>query len=309
MFHVRLYSAVTQPHCTGVTMPVLKVVMIGDVIGEPGLELLGKRLPLFINERRPDFIMVNGENSANGFGISADALDRILRAGADVVSSGNHVWEKRDFWPLLDSEKRVLRPANYAEAPGRGCIKIHKEIRGKRYAFLAVNLQGREFMNPIDCPFRCFDAIEKNQSEVPSEYTYPTVPLNMNELNADEAGSEKTVILVDFHAESFREKEALGFYLDGRAGVVAGTHTHVQTADEKILPKGTAYISDLGMCGISDAVIGMEPKICIDRARNQVLYRLEAAASGNRTLVQGILSEIDDETGKALSIRRFSLSN
>jgi metallophosphoesterase (TIGR00282 family) len=283
-------------------MQILKVIMIGDVMGDAGLEVLEKRLPPFIQEQQPDFIMVNGENSANGFGINAEALNRMLRSGADVVSSGNHVWEKRDFWPLLDSEKRVLRPGNYADAPGRGCVRIFKEIRGKKYAFLAVNLQGREFMNPIDCPFRCFDAIEKKQSEAPSEYTYPTEPLNANE-----ARSEKTVVLVDFHAESFREKEAFGFYLDGRASVVAGTHTHVQTADEKILPKGTAYISDLGMCGISDAVIGMEPKICIDRARNQVLYRLEAAASGNLALIQGILSEIDDETGKALSIRRFSL--
>ena len=285
-------------------MEILKVAMIGDVMGDAGLEVLEKCLPLlFLQEQWPDFIMVNGENSANGFGINAEALSRMLAAGVDVVSSGNHVWEKRDFWPLLESEKRVLRPANYADAPGRGCVKILKEIRGKRYAFLAVNLQGREFMNPIDCPFRCFDAIEKKQSEAPSVYTYP------EPLNANEAGTEKTFVLVDFHAESFREKEAFGFYLDGRASVVAGTHTHVQTADEKILPKGTAYISDLGMCGITDAVIGMESKICIDRARNQVLYRMEAAASGNRILVQGILAEIDGETGKALAIRRFSLGN
>jgi metallophosphoesterase (TIGR00282 family) len=273
-------------------------------MGDAGLEVLEKRLPPFIQEQQPDFIMVNGENSANGFGINADALNRMLHSGADVVSSGNHVWEKRDFWPLLESEKRVLRPGNYADAPGRGCVKILKDIRGKRYAFLAINLQGREFMNPIDCPFRCFDAIEENQNEVPSEYTDFMAPLNANETR-----SEKTVVLVDFHAESFREKEAFGFYLDGRASVVAGTHTHVQTADEKILPKGTAYISDLGMCGITDAVIGMESKICIDRARNQVLYRMEAATSGNRTLVQGILAEIYGETGKARAIRRFSLGN
>ena len=265
-------------------MPILKIVMIGDVVGDPGLELLEKCLPRLIREEQSDFIMVNGENSADGFGLTEGSLSRILKAGADMVSSGNHVWEKREFWPLLDSEKRVLRPANYSEGPGRGWLRLHKEIRGQEYAFLAVNLQGRELMNPIDCPFRCFDAIEKIQDE-----------------------SEKALILVDFHAESSREKEAFAFYLDGRASVVAGTHTHVQTADEKILPEGAAYISDLGMCGVSGAVIGMDPKICIDRARNQVLYRMEIASGGSGTMVQGICAEIDAETGKALSIRRISL--
>ena len=285
-------------------MPIVKVVMIGDVMGEPGLEVLETCMPLIIREQQPDFIMVNGENSAGGFGISGDALNRMLKAGADVVTSGNHVWEKRDFWPLLDSEKRILRPANYSEGPGRGWIRLHKEIRGRGYSFLAVNLQGREFMNPIDCPFRCFDSIEKIQNNIPNipiDHIYP-------DDKKDETGGEKTVILVDFHAESSREKEAFAFYLDGRAAVVAGTHTHVQTADEKILPQGTAFISDLGMTGVSGAIIGMETKICIDRARNQVLYRMEAASGGTDALVQGITVEIDDESGKAVSIRRFSLS-
>ena len=286
-------------------MAVLKTVLIGDVMGEPGLSVLERRLPLFIEEEQPDFIMVNGENSAAGFGISADALSRMFKAGADVVSSGNHVWEKRDFWPYLDSEKRVLRPANYFKGPGRGYIRIYKEIQGEGYAFLAVNLQGREFMQNIDCPFRCFDDIEKIQNNNPAsgECLYPADCL-------DKIGAEKTVVLVDFHAESSREKEAFAFYLDGRASVVAGTHTHVQTADEKILPRGTAYITDLGMTGVSDAVIGMESKVCIDRVKNQVLYRLEAASGGNKALIQGIITEIEADSGrpgKALSIRRLNL--
>ena len=271
-------------------MSLLKVIMIGDVVGDPGLEVLENSLPSLIEQS--DFVMVNGENSADGFGLSEQSLERILKAGADVVSSGNHVWEKRDFWPILDTEKRILRPANYSDGPGQGWIRIHKEIRGQEYIFIAINLQGRELMHLIDCPFRCFDKIYLDES-------------GQNSI------SHKTLILVDFHAESSREKEAFAFYLDGRASVVAGTHTHVQTADEKILPKGTAYISDLGMTGVSGAVIGMEPKICIDRARNQVLYRMEAAASSGsqdrRSLIQGISVELDSESGKALDIKRINL--
>ena len=266
--------------------------MIGDVMGDPGLEVLEKGLPLLIGEYSPDFIMVNGENSAGGFGLNADTLSRILAAGADVVSSGNHVWEKREFWPFMESEERILRPENYPKGnPGRGWIRLQKNIQGKNRIFLAINLQGREFMNPIDCPFRCFDSLWDGAAE-------------------QDKLKENAVILVDFHAESSREKEALGFYLDGRASVVAGTHTHVQTADEKILPNGTAYITDLGMTGVSNSVIGMDPKICIDRARYQVLYHMEAAAGGSAestAAVQGIAAEIDEETGKAVSIKRINL--
>jgi metallophosphoesterase (TIGR00282 family) len=187
---------------------------------------------------------------------------------------------------LLDTEERLLRPANYpAGNPGKGWIKIEKEINGQKRAFLAVNLQGRDFMTPIDCPFRAFDEIEATAS---TRY------------------EEKPLVLVDFHAESTREKEALGFYLDGRASVVAGTHTHVQTADEKILPKGTAYISDLGMTGILDAVIGMDSETCIQRSRNQVLYRMEAAQNGHEVKIQGIIVEIDAD-GHAVSIQRINL--
>jgi metallophosphoesterase (TIGR00282 family) len=268
-------------------MPNLKVVMIGDVVGDAGLKVLEERLPGFFREHAPDFCIINGENSAAGFGIDPSALKRILALGADVVTSGNHIWEKRDYWPLLDTEERLLRPANYpAGNPGRGCLKVEKEINGKKTTFLAINLQGREFISPIDCPFKAFAAID-NYIE------------------------EKPLILVDFHAESIREKEALGFYLDGRACVVAGTHTHVQTADEKILPKGTAYISDLGMTGITDSVIGMEPVTCIQRAKNQVQYRMEAATTGSEARVQGILVEIeadgDTKPGKAVSIQRINL--
>ena len=261
--------------------------MIGDVVGDPGLEALGRLLPSLIKEKSADFVIVNGENAAGGFGLTAPHLEQIFAAGADVVTGGNHIWEKREFLPVLDSEERVLRPMNYpAGSPGKGWVKVKKASAGVDITWLAVNLQGREFMTALDCPFRSFDAFEAILSE---------------------SITEKPVILVDFHAESSREKEALAYYLDGRADVVAGTHTHVQTADERILSKGTAYITDLGMTGVIDGIIGMDPKICMDRARNQVLYRMEVAAPDGKgkTAMQGIIVEIDRESRKAVSIKRL----
>jgi metallophosphoesterase (TIGR00282 family) len=258
--------------------------MIGDVVGDPGMEALERRLPVLIRENSADFVVVNGENAAGGFGLSSELLKRIIAAGADLVTSGNHIWEKREFWPALDGEERVLRPMNYPEgSPGKGWAKLEKLSPWGPVAWLTVNLQGREFMKAIDCPFRAFDALEAA------------------------AGAEKPVILVDFHAESSREKEALAYYLDGRASLIAGTHTHVQTADERLLPKGSAYITDLGMTGTLDGIIGMDTKICLDRARNQVLYRMEVAgaSSEGKTAVQGIIAEIDAESRKAVAIRRL----
>jgi metallophosphoesterase (TIGR00282 family) len=264
----------------------LRAIMIGDVVGDPGLEILERQLPSIIEENSADFVMVNGENAAAGFGLMPEILERLFAAGADVVSGGNHIWEKREIWPVRDTEERLIRPMNYPESPGKGWVKMEKTPPDFNLpvTWLAVNLQGREFMTPLDCPFKSFDAFEAGVEK-------PQMP----------------VILVDFHAESSREKEALSCYLDGRVSVVAGTHTHVQTADERILPKGTAYITDLGMCGALGGVIGMDPKICLDRARNQVLYRMEVAAPavGGKTAVQGIVVEIDRETRKAVSIKRI----
>ncbi|MDR3342993.1 MAG: TIGR00282 family metallophosphoesterase [Treponema sp.] len=262
-------------------MARLKVIMIGDVVGEPGLIALDRFLPNLIREKSLDFVVVNGENAADGFGMTEATLQRILAAGADVVTSGNHVWEKREFWPVLDAETRVLRPANYpGGTSGRGWVRVEKA----GVSWLVVNLQGREFMHPIDCPFRCFDTMFTSQGE--------------------DGVNGGPLILVDFHAESTREKEALGYYLDGRASLVVGTHTHVQTADERVLPQGTAYITDLGMTGVVDSIIGMDTKICLDRARNQVLYRMECA-QGDGTL-QGIMAEIEGETRRAVSIQRIT---
>ncbi|MDR3200960.1 MAG: YmdB family metallophosphoesterase, partial [Spirochaetales bacterium] len=267
-------------------------MMIGDVVGDPGLEVLEKRLPALIAENASTLTVVNGENAAAGFGLSEESLNRIFAAGADVVTSGNHVWEKRDFWPVLESERPVLRPANYpekfgtqpGEVPGKGWLCLEKQ--GAR--FLVINLQGREKMTPIDCPFRCADNILAKSRD-----------------GSDGAGDSAAVpafVVVDFHAESSAEKEALAYYLDGRASLVAGTHTHVQTADERILPGGTAYITDLGMTGAMNGVIGMDPSICINRARTQIAYRMECALpeSEEDSAIQGIIAEFDGNSKNAV---------
>ena len=281
--------------------------MIGDVVGDPGLNVLENRLPHILKEYSADFVTVNGENAAAGFGLMPDQLERIFAAGADAVTSGNHIWEKREFWPVLDSEKRILRPLNYPKGcSGHGWAEFEKPSPwgGESIHWLVINLQGREFMNPIDCPFRAFDDLEAGFGDTAGHLH----PILDTEGSLRGTFMQKPVILVDFHAESTREKEALAYYLDGRVSVVAGTHTHVQTADERLLPKGTAYISDLGMTGSLDGIIGMDTKICLDRARNQVLYRMEVAASdsASKTAVQGIIAEIDGDTGKAVSIKRIS---
>ena len=290
--------------------------MIGDVVGEPGLTALEKLLPGLIAKEGADFVVVNGENAAAGFGITEAEKARILNAGADIITSGNHVWEKREFWPALDAVDeagvvRILRPANYpGEAAGRGWQRIEKNGT----SWLVINLQGRELLSPIDCPFRAFDAIFDSRTACLDRFAADVHPL----LNADgslpdslkRAGAPDPIVLVDFHAESTREKEAFAYHVDGRASVVAGTHTHVQTADDRVLPKGAAYITALGMPGVSGGVIGMDAAVCRERARTQVLYRMTCAASSpeHPSELQGICAEIERETGRALSIRRLRIS-
>jgi len=283
-------------------MKIVKAAMIGDVVGSSGLETLEKKLPILINEQGIDFVTVNGENAADGFGMTEESFRRILKAGADVVTSGNHVWEKREFWHVLETERSMLRPANYPSG-----LRTIQGISGSGYAcidkkgisWIVINLQGRELMTPIDCPFQCFDhLIEMLEGRASDNH-----PLMEND--GDAVTSAFPLVLVDFHAESSREKEALAYYIDGRATLIAGTHTHVQTADERILPNGSAYISDLGMTGNADSVIGMNPLICIDRARKQVLYHMETAELNNSGSMQGIIAEIDAHTGKVISINRI----
>jgi len=283
-------------------MDIARAAMIGDVVGQTGLEILEAKLPVLIKEHGIDFVTVNGENAAGGFGMTEKDYLRIIAAGADVVTSGNHVWEKREFWTVLENEEKMLRPANYPSgepyAPGvsgTGCAHIYKN----GINWFVINLQGREMMNVVDCPFKCFDYLEtvytskvsENHSLVSNDGT--TVPCAC------------PLVLVDFHAESSREKEAFSYYTDGRASLVACTHTHVQTADEKILPKGTAYITDLGMTGITDSVIGMDPDICLNRFRKQVMYQMEVAPANSPGQMQGVIVDFNVRTGRAASIRRI----
>ena len=282
-------------------MNIVRAAMIGDVVGEPGLRALEDKLPRIIKDDAVDFAVVNGENVADGFGMTGAALKRIIASGADVVTSGNHVWEKRDFWQSLETDDKILRPANYPGcSPGRGWLCEEKAGT----SWVVINMQGRELMTPIDCPFHCFDKIFGSLANTASS-TH-----NLLSYKGDIIMPGLfPVIIVDFHAESSREKETFGHYLDGRATLVAGTHTHVQTADERILPKGTAYITDLGMTGIAGSVIGMDAKICMERSRKQVLYRMEPAKdpeSGESSAeVRGVIAEINAETGKAISLRRI----
>ena len=265
-------------------MGTVRVLLIGDVVGEPGMAALEAGLSGLVSEYAADFIIVNGENAAGGFGLTEETLGRIIAAGADVVTSGNHVWEKRDVWPVLDAEERVLRPANYPPGvPGRGWVRRDKG----GVAYLTANLQGREGMTPIDCPFRAADALLAEADALCAR-------------SGDDLA--KPLIFVDFHAESPQEKEALAFYLDGRVCALVGTHTHVRTADERLLPGGTAYVTDLGMTGATGGVIGMDTGVSLERNRTQIPHRMEIAKGA--TAIRGVCVEADAATGRAASIRR-----
>ncbi len=264
---------------------ILRVFLGGDVFGVSGLRCVAALLPGFLSREEIDFCAMNGENATLGIGLSGDDAKALFAAGVDVITGGNHSFEKRDFWPVLDELPSVLRPANFPRLegqfalPGRGSIVVEKA--GARIAVL--NLQGREDMTAIDCPFRAADAA----------------------LEAWGSEDRAPIVLVDFHAESNQEKEALGLYLDGRVAAVVGTHTHVQTADERILSKGTAYMTDLGMTGPTRSVIGGDPAISIRRNVSQVLYRLEEA--GGPSALRGLIVEISATTGRALSVRRVDI--
>ncbi|MDR2521087.1 MAG: YmdB family metallophosphoesterase, partial [Spirochaetaceae bacterium] len=258
------------------------VLMIGDVVGEAGMRALEALLPGIIARHGAAFVVVNGENAASGYGLTPPLAERIFACGADVITSGNHIWEKRDFWPFLESEPRLLRPANYpADSAGRGVATVEKDGA----AYTVINLQGRKYMGAIDCPFRCFDGIYAGLMQKPPVGGPP-------------------LILVDFHAEATDEKEALGFYLDGRAACIAGTHTHIQSADEKLLPRGSAYISDLGMTGSLKSVIGMRAELCVQRFTSHIQSRLECAEEN--PAVQGAAVVVATETARALAITRIN---
>ncbi len=257
----------------------VKILFIGDIFGQPGRRIVKDALPGLLEAFSPDLVLANGENAAGGFGITPTLVEELLDLGIAVVTSGNHIWDKKEILPYFAerTDGRLLRPANYPpDAPGRG-VFVGKSRGGLEYAVL--NLQGRVFMPSIECPFRTADTLLE---KIPS-----TVKLR----------------IVDMHAEATSEKLAMGWYLDGRATAVLGTHTHVPTADETVLPGGTAYVTDLGMTGPYDSVIGIEKQAVIKKFLDQLPARFEVAKGDVRLC--GVLVEADPETGRALAIQRI----
>jgi hypothetical protein len=257
----------------------LRILFIGDIFGQPGRRIVKDVLPLLREELHPDLILANGENAAAGFGITPALVDELLDLGIAVLTSGNHIWDKKEIYSYLREhpDGRLLRPANYpAEAPGNG-VYVGKAQDGVGYAI--INLQGRVFMPAIDCPFRKADSLLAG------------IPQDVK------------IRIVDIHAEATSEKQAMGWYLDGRVTAVLGTHTHVPTADDTVLPQGTAYLTDLGMTGPYESIIGMERQAVIQKFLDQLPTRFEVAKGDVR--LSAVLLEADPQTGHALSIRRI----
>lgn len=259
----------------------MKLLFIGDIVGKPGRELVRRGLQPLVASRAIDFVIANGENSAAGFGITRDIGDQLFSWGVEVLTSGNHIWDKKEALEYIVREPRLLRPANYpAGAPGSGAI-IATAANGVRVGVL--NVMGRVFLANIDDPFT-------------------TAAREIARLRAEGA----QLVFVDVHAEVTSEKIAMGWFLDGQATAVVGTHTHVQTADERVLPKGTAYLTDAGMTGPHDGVIGVEKEAVIGRFLNALPTRFETATGDPR--LNGVIVTADPSTGLATAIERVSLS-
>lgn len=258
----------------------MKVIIVGDIVGKPGRKILTSMLKRLKEEHEAEFVVANAENAAEGAGVVPKVGDEILNAGVDVMTSGNHIFDKKDVIPYIENQPRLLRPANYSpEAPGRG-LWLGSTVSGTQVA--VINIQGRIFMPPTDCPFRTADRL------------------------LEEIGKRASVIIVDHHAEATSEKLAMGRYLDGRVSVVVGTHTHVQTADEQLLPGGTGYITDLGMTGPYDGVIGVEAQLVITRFIRGLPVRYQTAH--DKAQLHGVVVEIDERNGKSIAIKRLQVS-
>jgi hypothetical protein len=257
----------------------MNILMVGDIFGDSGRAALTKLLPRLRQEHAIDVTVVNIENAAGGFGVTPQIARTVLeQGGVDVLTSGNHIWDKKEIIPYIGKENLLLRPANFPSGtPGSGYITV----KAGPHRVGVLNLMGRVFMNPIDCPFRKADEV------------------------VEELRRETPVVLVDMHAEATSEVMALGWYLDGRVSAVVGTHRHVQTADERILPGGTAYITDLGMTGPVDSVIGVDKDIIIQRFLTQMPIRFEPAKGP--AALHGVVIVVDPETGRATSIQRLNV--
>lgn len=250
----------------------MKILMVGDAVGRPGRRAAAALLPKLRRELEIDLIIANGENAAAGRGLTLGSAEELLAAGVDIITSGNHIWDQKEIINHLDGALPIVRPLNYPDgAPGRGVIE--------QAGVTVINLQGRVFMANIDCPFRAADEVLAN---LPRE----------------------SIIIVDMHAEATSEKVALGWYLDGRVSAVLGTHTHVGTADTRILPQGTAFVCDVGMTGARDSIIGDDVDCVLRRFLTAMPVRLEVA-SGHALVLNSVLLEVDEGTGRAQRIQRI----
>ena len=251
----------------------MKILVIGDIVGRPGRQAVKAFVPDLRQEHGIDLVVANGENTAGGFGLTVNTAQELFDDGVDVITSGNHIWAQKEILPYLDEEMPILRPLNYPEGvPGRGWL-ITRRV-------LVVNLLGRTYINSYDCPFRGMDALLEELEEKPK------------------------VIIVDFHAEATSEKVAMGRYLDGRVSAVLGTHTHVGTIDTRILPGGTAYVTDIGMTGPDDSVIGDDAEAVIRRFLTNMPHRLSVGKG--RPVLNAVMVEVDENNGKATSIERIT---
>lgn len=255
----------------------MKLLFIGDIVGKAGRRTLSEHLDRLVDRHLIDLVVANGENAAAGYGLTLTVLRELFDSGVHVVTTGNHIWDKKEIMPVLEREHRLLRPANYPPGlPGYGS-GIYETAAGIKVGVL--NLEGRVFMKNLDCPFRAADSLVADLKQV------------------------TPIILVDFHAEATSEKQALGFYLDGRVSAVIGTHTHVQTADERILPEGTGYLTDVGMTGSQDAIIGNQKESAMNRFLTQLPVRLEVAKKD--PLLCGVVLTINEKTGGCEAIERI----
>lgn len=261
-------------------MGQLKILFIGDIVGKPGRELTRRALPALVDRTGIDLVIANVENAAGGAGVTREVAQSLRESGIDVMTSGNHIWDKKEVIEYIDLEPRLLRPANFpAGVPGRGCF-VARTSQGD--AVGVINVMGRVFMAPLDNPF----SVVRTQIDVLREHA--------------------RVVVVDFHAEATSEKIAMGWYLDGQVTAVIGTHTHVQTADERVLPRGTAYITDVGMTGPHDSIIGVEKDAALARFLTGMPSRFDAAHGDPR--LHAVVLTADTTSGNALEIRRLSLT-
>lgn len=255
----------------------MKILFIGDIVGRPGRDAIEKLLPSLKKEHNLDFVIANAENASGGSGITQKVAGELFSFGIDVLTSGDHIWKKREIFEFINAEERILRPANFpAGAPGRGAalFKTKDDLK-----IGVINVNGRVFMEALDCPFKT--SIAATQS----------------------LAKETKIIIVDIHAEATSEKMALGWFLDGKVSAVLGTHTHIQTADERILPQGTAYLTDAGMTGSYDSVIGRRVEDVLERFITAIPTRFEVASEN--VLLAGAVLDIDEKTGKARHILRI----